>query len=181
MILRRILPPWGFRGEALASIGSVSLTLTSKRRGEEEVWQVLQKGRNQGCSISPAAHTGGRLLRCGISLQHARSPCKFLKAEKPGLGHLEEVLKRQALAAFDTGFTLSHNQRILHQLRPAKQCAGQGAVSGAICGKPFLESAVTIDVEASGLKLGWLGEYCPTFSLQSGRFTILLRQWTRNP
>lgn len=154
----------GFRGEALASIGSVSrLTLTSKRRGEEEAWQVFAEGRNQGCSISPAAHTGGTTVEMRDLFYNTPARRKFLKAEKTELGHLEEVLKRQALAAFDTGFTLSHNQRILHQLRPASSVQDKERRVGAICGKPFLESAVTIDVEASGLKLyGWVG--LPTFS-----------------
>ncbi len=154
----------GFRGEALASIGSVSrLTLTSKRRGETAAWQVLAEGRNQGCTITPAAHTDGTTVEMRDLFYNTPARRKFLKTEKTELGHVEEVLKRQALGSFETGFTLTHNQRVVHQLRPAPTLADKEHRVAAVCGRPFLESAVAVDVEASGLKLyGWVG--LPTFS-----------------
>ncbi|PIE43554.1 MAG: DNA mismatch repair endonuclease MutL [Gammaproteobacteria bacterium] len=154
----------GFRGEALASIGSVSrLTLTSRRRGAETAFQVQAEGRSQGCRISPAAHNDGTTAEVRDLFYNTPARRKFLKTEKTEFGHIEEVLKRQALSSFEVGFSLSHNQRVMHNLMPASTPRDKERRVSAICGKPFAESAITVDVEASGLKLyGWVA--LPTFS-----------------
>ncbi|MGB1271554.1 MAG: DNA mismatch repair endonuclease MutL, partial [Endozoicomonas sp.] len=71
-----------------------------------------------------------------------------------------------ALSRFDVGFVLRHNQRSVHQLRPAASLAEKDRRVASLCGPKFIENAVIIDVEASGLKLtGWVG--LPTFSRAS--------------
>ncbi|KZY65204.1 DNA mismatch repair endonuclease MutL, partial [Oleiphilus sp. HI0066] len=88
---------------------------------------------------------------------------KFLRTEKTEFNHLEEVVKRQALGRFDVGFDLSHNGKPVHSLRPAITLRDKEQRVASLCGKPFMENAVEIDVEASGLKLwGWVA--LPTFS-----------------
>ena len=50
----------GFRGEALASISSVTrLTLTSHAHDSDEAWAVEAEGRDMATRISPAAHPVG--------------------------------------------------------------------------------------------------------------------------
>ena len=50
----------GFRGEALASISSVSrLTLTSRTAEQNEAWQVYAQGREMETIIKPASHPVG--------------------------------------------------------------------------------------------------------------------------
>ncbi|MFN6886755.1 DNA mismatch repair protein MutL, partial [Proteus mirabilis] len=50
----------GFRGEALASISSVSrLTLTSRTASQEEAWQAYAEGRDMTVAVKPAAHPVG--------------------------------------------------------------------------------------------------------------------------
>jgi DNA mismatch repair protein MutL len=103
----------GFRGEALASTASVSrLTLTSREQDAEQAWQVEAEGRDMNTEISPAAHPKGTSVEVRDLFFNTPARRKFLKTEKTEFSHLEEVIKRQALARFETAFNLTHNQKL---------------------------------------------------------------------
>ena len=160
----------GFRGEALASVSSVSrLTLTSHTEDQESGWQVQVEGRDMAPVVNPAPHPVGTTLEVKDLFFNTPARRKFLRTEKTEFSHLEEVVKRLALSRFDVGFTLRHNQRSIHQLRPATTQAEKDRRVAALCSPKFIENAVIVDVEASGLKLwGWVG--LPTFSRSSADF-----------
>lgn len=157
----------GFRGEALASISSVSrLTLTSNTEGQDSGWQARVEGRDMQAQMMPAPHPVGTTIEVKDLFFNTPARRKFLRTEKTEFSHLEEVVKRLALSRFDVGFVLRHNQRSVHQLRPAASQAEKDRRVASLCGPKFIENAVIIDVEASGLKLtGWVG--LPTFSRAS--------------
>ncbi len=157
----------GFRGEALASISSVSrLTLSSNTEGQESGWQARVEGRDMAAQVMPAPHPIGTTIEVKDLFFNTPARRKFLRTEKTEFSHLEEVVKRLALSRFDVGFTLRHNQRSIHQLRPAQTQAEKDRRVAALCSPKFIENAVIIDIEASGLKLsGWVG--LPTFSRSS--------------
>ncbi|MDX1451047.1 MAG: DNA mismatch repair endonuclease MutL [Oleiphilaceae bacterium] len=154
----------GFRGEALASISSVSrLTLSSRTEEAEQGWQVMAEGRDMAAKLSPVAHNRGTTVDVRDLFFNTPARRKFLRTEKTEFGHLEEVVKRQALSRFDVNFELVHNGKPVHMLRPAGAVRDKEQRIASLCGKPFMENAVQIDVEASGLKLwGWVA--LPTFS-----------------
>lgn len=154
----------GFRGEALASISSVSrLVLSSKTAEADQGWQVITEGREMEARLSPVAHTQGTSVEVRDLFFNTPARRKFLRTEKTEFDHLEEVVKRQAMGRFDVGFELSHNGRVVHQLRPAQDLRDRELRVAALCGKPFMDSAVWIEVEATGLRLwGWVAQ--PTFS-----------------
>jgi DNA mismatch repair protein MutL len=156
----------GFRGEALASISSVSrLTLTSRRIESEHAWQVQTEGRDMSAQLSPAAHPQGTTVEMRDLFFNTPARRKFLKTENTEFKHLDEVVKRLALSRFDVAFQLKHNGRIIHQLKPATVKAEQERRVAAVCGPAFIEQSMHVDMnaEASGLSLrGWIG--LPTFS-----------------
>nr|BFD39312.1 DNA mismatch repair endonuclease MutL [Pseudomonas sp. FFPRI_1] len=154
----------GFRGEALASISSVArLTLTSRTRDAEQAWQVETEGRDMAPRVQPAAHPVGTSVEVRDLFFNTPARRKFLKAEKTEFDHLQEVIKRLALARFDVAFHLRHNGKSILSLHEAKDDAARARRVAAICGSGFLEQALPIEVERNGLHLwGWVG--LPTFS-----------------
>ncbi|WP_369988353.1 DNA mismatch repair endonuclease MutL [Pseudomonas xanthosomatis] len=154
----------GFRGEALASISSVArLTLTSRTLDASEAWQVETEGRDMLPRVQPAAHPVGTSVEVRDLFFNTPARRKFLKAEKTEFDHLQEVIRRLALARFDVGFHLRHNGKTIFSLHEAADDMARARRVGTICGPGFLEQALPIDVERNGLRLwGWVG--LPTFS-----------------
>ncbi|MFF7707638.1 DNA mismatch repair endonuclease MutL [Pseudomonas sp. NPDC007930] len=154
----------GFRGEALASISSVArLTLTSRTAAAGQAWQVETEGREMTPRVQPAAHPVGTSVEVRDLFFNTPARRKFLKTEKTEFDHLHEVIKRLALARFDVAFHLRHNGKSILSLHAAADETAQARRVAAICGAGFLEQALPIDVERSGVRLwGWVG--LPTFS-----------------
>ncbi|WP_163033507.1 DNA mismatch repair endonuclease MutL [Pseudomonas viridiflava] len=154
----------GFRGEALASISSVArLTLTSRTRSADQAWQVETEGRDMAPRVQPAAHPVGTSVEVRDLFFNTPARRKFLKAEKTEFDHLQEVIKRMALARFDVAFHLRHNGKTILSLHEAHDDTARARRVSAICGPGFLEQALPIEIERNGLHLwGWVG--LPTFS-----------------
>ncbi|MCK5881594.1 MAG: DNA mismatch repair endonuclease MutL, partial [Sinobacterium sp.] len=124
----------GFRGEALASIASVSrLTLTSNHNGE--AWQAETEGREMLAQLTPAAHPIGTTLDVRDLFFNTPARRKFLRTEKTEFNHLLDVIKRQAMSRFDVGFTIKHNGKVVHQLRPGQSQAEKERRISQLCGK----------------------------------------------
>lgn len=154
----------GFRGEALASISSVArLTLTSKPKEQATAWQAIAEGRDMSVNIKPAAHPDGTSIEVLDLFFNTPARRKFLRTEKTEFNHIDEVVRRIALAHFDVSFTLTHNGNTVRQYRRANtqaQCAKRVAM---ICGAKFIEHAVEVDCPHDNMTLsGWLAK--PSFS-----------------
>lgn len=154
----------GFRGEALASISSVSrLTLTSRTADADQAWQVETEGRDMEPRVQPAAHPVGTSVEVRDLFFNTPARRKFLRAEKTEFDHLQEVIKRLALARFDVGFHLRHNGKTVLSLHEAGDEISRARRVTSVCGPAFLEQALPIEIERGGLRLwGWVG--LPTFS-----------------
>ncbi|WP_237068483.1 DNA mismatch repair endonuclease MutL [Microbulbifer guangxiensis] len=154
----------GFRGEALASISSVArLTMTSSRDDSGKGWQVSAEGRDMQAQLVPAAHPRGTTVDVRDLFFNTPARRKFLRTEKTEFNRVDDTIKRLALSRFDVSITLRHNGKGVHNLR-----AGSGRVEmerrvSQVCGPAFMQNALHIDVERSGLRLwGWVAE--PAFS-----------------
>ena len=127
-----------FRGEALASISSVSrLTLTSRTADQSEAWQAYAEGREQAVTVKPAAHPVGSTLEVLDLFYNTPARRKFMRTEKTEFGHIDEVVRRIALARFDVAINLSHNGKLIRQYRAAKEESQHERRLGSICGPAF--------------------------------------------
>ena len=156
----------GFRGEALASISSVSrfhIISNSSEESGSSGWKVEVEGQEVEVSVSPAAHPQGTSAEVRDLFFNVPARKKFLKTEKTEFTRIDEVIKRIALSRFDVQFNLKHNQRTIHQLLPAISEQERQRRVSLVCGPVFVDNSVYIDVERSGLRLwGWVS--LPTFS-----------------
>ena len=154
----------GFRGEALPSISSVArLTLISRTTESQCAWRVTADGSEQNFDPQPDPHPQGTTVDVRDLFYNTPARRKFLKAEKTEFAHIETLIKRMALSQFAIGFSLSHNQKEILNLKPAMTEVSQEQRVASICGPAFIENSVKIDFAASGLQLsGWVG--LPTFS-----------------
>jgi DNA mismatch repair protein MutL len=146
---------YGFRGEALASIASVSdLSLTSRAMGAEHAWRIHSPGDPGRAQISPAAHPQGTTVEMRDLFFNVPARRKFLRAERTEQHHLEETLRRMALARLDVGFTLRSAGRTLWRTEADEPAEARLA---AIVGTSFAASAISFEQEIDGLRLwGWL-------------------------
>jgi len=110
----------GFRGEALASIASVShLTITSHTEGEENGAQV----RVLGGKISPLKPIGapiGTVVRVENLFYNVPARLKFLKHDRTEKRHIDRLVTHYAIAYPHVHFTLKQDGKI------ALQTSGNG-------------------------------------------------------
>ena len=146
----------GFRGEALASIASVSrFSLASRRADSETGWLLEGDG---SAPPRPCAHPPGTTVEVRDLFHSVPARRKFLRAERTELEHLEETVRRLALGRFDAAFTLRHNGRTLFSLRAAADPREHERRLMALLGRQFIDHVLALDFTAAGLRLtGWIG------------------------
>ena len=144
----------GFRGEALASISSVSrLTLTSRTAEQSEAWQVYAEGRDMKPTIKPAAHPIGSTVEVLDLFYNTPARRRFLKTEKTEFMHIEEFVRRIALSRPDVSFNLQHNGKLVKQYRASEL---EKRVE-LVCGRVFMQKAVKLDWQHDDLVIqGWV-------------------------
>ena len=152
---------FGFRGEALASIASVSRTgITSRRAGETRALR-LESGPN--ASPQPAAHPVGTTVEVRDLFHAVPARRKFLRSERTEFGHIDELVRALALVRPDVEFRLTHNGKPVRILKAAADAASQLARIGELLGDAFAANCLRIEHAAAGLRLeGWIGS--PTAS-----------------
>jgi len=131
----------GFRGEALASIASVSrLEITSRRSDDRHAWRVAAEGPTLS---PPEPATLPRGTRIEVRELYFNTPArrKFLKSEQTEFAHCEEAFRRIALSRPDVAFSLTHNGRARLQVKPQTLMSRVAAVLGDDFGAGALEVA----------------------------------------
>lgn len=149
----------GFRGEALASIASVSRTrFISRFQADKHAWRIASDG-SEISAVEPAALDAGTIVEVNDLYFNTPARRKFLKTEATEFGHCEEAFRRIALSRPDVAFLLQHNGRALMRLsigEPHKRFS-------EVLGQEFAAESLNVDESAAGLRL-WGLVAKPTFS-----------------
>ena len=157
------VPSLGFRGEALASIASVSrLALVSRSAGDKHAWRIeAEAGRLT--LPEPAAFAQGTAVEMRDLYFNTPARRKFLKTEATEFAHCESVFKRIALSRPGVGFTLQHNSVVRSHLR----AADARLRIATVLGDEFSQASVFVDDQAADLRL-WGMAALPAYSRSSG-------------
>ena len=139
---------YGFRGEALAAIASVSeLSIVSRHAGEPHAWRI-----GAGGTPEPAAHDRGTQVEMRELYFNTPARRKFLKSPATEAAHCLEAMRRIALARPDVAFSLTHGARrslALAARTPAERRA-------EVLGRELVDHCRTLAVDAEHIALDGL-------------------------
>lgn len=154
----------GFRGEALASIGSIArVTLSSRPQHEEMAYQVHMAGKDQPTDVEPVAHPPGTTIEVRDLFFNTPARRKFLRSEKTEFSHIQETVRRIGLSRPDLNLRLNHSNRMVLSLRAGQDEQERLQRVRMVCGPEFVEHALSVQAYTGGMRLeGWVCH--PTFS-----------------
>ena len=154
---------FGFRGEALPSLGAVGRLIITSRAGEEGAEIRVTGGRAD--PVRPAPANRGTVVELRDLFFATPARLKFLRSERAETQAVAEVIRRLAMAEPSVGFTLHDDDRLLFRAD-----AEQGDLFDAlharltkVMGRDFIDNAVRIDAERDGVRLTGFAAL-PTYS-----------------
>lgn len=144
------LGTFGFRGEAIPSIASVSrFTVRSQPAGAEGGFEVYAEGggikRHGAVGMSP-----GTMIEVRNLFFNTPARRKFLRTDETEFAHIQDLVARMALAAPDVRFRLTHNGRELLDLSPGVDMERRVA---DLLGRSLVRELVPVDSELDGFAL----------------------------
>lgn len=162
----------GFRGEALASIGSVSrLAITSRRAASDSGARIRVEAGIAG-PVEPVGAPVGTVVRVEDLFFNVPARLKFLKKDVTERRAIDEILSRYALAYPDVRFRVTSNAT------PVLQTSGDGdrrtilaSLYGVEVAKQMLEVLAEEELEA-GQTLRLTGYISPASLTRSNRKEI---------
>ncbi len=156
----------GFRGEALPSIASVSrFSISSKPAAQAHAMRIEVEG-GKVLPAAPTAHPVGTSVEARDLFYNIPARRKFLRAERTEFGHIEELLRAQALANMQIEFRLSHNGKQVRSYRASNSEDERFRRLGEAMGEEFARQSLAIEHELASpstgsapvLRLhGWVG------------------------
>ncbi|MDD9978041.1 MAG: DNA mismatch repair endonuclease MutL [Boseongicola sp.] len=158
---------FGFRGEALPSLGAVGrLTITSRAQ-QAEAASISVEGGTLG-PTRPAAHQPGTTVELRDLFFATPARLKFMRTDRAEMQAVTDVVKRLAMAEPFVQFTLSDATEGRREIfsYPAETGTPVEALQGRlrrILGKDFTENAIAIDAEREGLHMTGFAAL-PTYS-----------------
>lgn len=169
---------FGFRGEALPSIGSVArLTITSRQKDSAEAWSINVEGGVKSEPI-PAAFNYGTKVEVKDLFFATPARLKFLKSTPTETGYIKEIINRLAMAHPNVSFKLSDEKRQILFYPPTDNSLER---IGKVIGSGFAENAVEIDGQHDGFILkGFAGLPTYTRSTSTEQHLFVNGRWIKD-
>lgn len=138
----------GFRGEALASIGSVAKLKISSCWGSEPAHEA-SIAASQAVTIQPCTHPRGTTVEVRDLFYNTPARQKFLKSPRTEWLHIDELVKRLSLSRPDVSWHIYHEGKLVSRYiaKPRDVRLQQ------VLGKPFMEAGLPIDAAITQVKL----------------------------
>ncbi len=160
---------FGFRGEALASLGAVGrLTITSRASGHDGA-EIAVTGGKVG-AVRPAALNGGTVITLRDLFHATPARLKFMRTDRAEAQAIGDVIKRLAMAEPSISFTLRDVSGGGEGRQTFRADAETGDLFHAlharlarVIGRDFADNSMRIDAERDGFRMtGCAG--LPTYS-----------------
>ncbi|MDO5647146.1 DNA mismatch repair endonuclease MutL [Paracoccus sp. (in: a-proteobacteria)] len=155
---------FGFRGEALPSLGAVGrLSITSRVDGADGAMIAVTGGRMD--PVRPAAGNRGTVVELRDLFFATPARLKFLRTDRAETQAVADVVRRLAMAEPYVAFTLTADGREVFRA-DAEQGELFDALNirlGRVMGRDFIDNALLIDAERDGLTLTGFAAL-PTYS-----------------
>ncbi|MEI4473479.1 DNA mismatch repair endonuclease MutL [Frigidibacter sp. MR17.24] len=157
---------FGFRGEALPSLGAVArLTITSRAEGHEAARIAVTAGRDEG--VRPAALSKGTVVELRDLFFATPARLKFLRTDRAEAQAIADVIRRLAMAAPGVAFSLRDEtaDRVVFraEAEQGEMFEALSARLGRVLGRDFADNALAIDAEREGIRLTGFAAL-PTYS-----------------
>jgi DNA mismatch repair protein MutL len=154
----------GFRGEALASISSVSrFEMSSRHESEKAAWQISSQGEGRWSDLKPAAGKVGTRVSVVDLFFNTPARKKFLRTARAEFMQIDQLAKRVMLSRPEVSFKLTHNQKVTRHVIAVTDELSLKKRLAQLMGSPFVQQSLEINFEAQDIKLsGWVGQ--PTFN-----------------
>jgi DNA mismatch repair protein MutL len=159
----------GFRGEALASIAEVSSFLIRSRSGDDQGGAQLDVHGGLIGQVVPCGCPVGSVVEVRQLFFNTPVRRKFLRTTQTEMGHVTEAFTRIALAHPRVHFTLTHNERVIHDLPPVERWRDRIV---AFFGEEIGEALIPVNSDDGGLRLNGYAAN-PSYSRANNRMQYL--------
>lgn len=168
----------GFRGEALASIASVSrLNITTRTSDASHAWSIQVNGGQCVQDVAPASGPLGTSIDVADLYFNTPARRKFLKSPATELGHCLDVIRRIALARPDIAFAVWHNGKVIERW-PSQSIAER---VDAILGEEFKNHRIPIEVLQGQLSVrGFISQPTASRARADMQFTYINGRYVRD-
>jgi DNA mismatch repair protein MutL len=160
---------FGFRGEALPSLGAVGrLSITSRAADAIGAFTISVDGGRIG-AVRPAALARGTVVELRDIFRATPARLKFLRSDRAEAQSIAEVVRRLAMAEPHVGFTLTDASgganRTVFRADPqtGDLFSALNGRLGQVLGADFVANAVPVDAEREGVTLTGFAAL-PTYS-----------------
>jgi DNA mismatch repair protein MutL len=150
---------FGFRGEALPSIGAVGrLSIASRKRNADSAWIISVEG-GQKSRPEPVARGDGTRVELRDLFYAVPARLKFLKSPRSESNAVQDALERLAMAHPEIAFTLRDEEKLALRLPAVAADLLEDAAAaslerlGAIMGRDFADNAARLDALREGVRL----------------------------